>query len=404
VGDDGPIRVLHAIANLDVGGAQEVVRSLAPALARLGCDPVVVTLRDGPLRPLLEREGIPVLVIAGRSRSLVRDPRAGGELLRIRRELNEVVRSYGTQVVQTHLLRSLDFLMLTLSDSGHRPRIVWTFHNARLDLRSDQLPPGARFLATKRRAYRLLYRQASRRAAALVAVSAEVAASVQRDLQPAAGRLVTIPNGVAIGRYRAGASRTSLRASIGVPDGALLYTCVAKLYEQKGHAVLLAAFAEAAASKPGMHLALAGDGPLANELAGRAAASGVGDRIHLLGERSDVPQLLAASDAFVLPSLWEGMPMALLEAMAAGLPVVASRVSGTEEVLDGGESGLLVEPGDAQGLATALGRLATDGTLRARLGASASQRVEARYSVDVQARAHLDLYRRCLGTRTGRAA
>ncbi|MGH2383972.1 MAG: glycosyltransferase, partial [Candidatus Limnocylindria bacterium] len=160
------LRALHVISNLEVGGAQEVVRSLLPALRRAGADAAVATLRDGPLREPLEEAGIPVSVIPGRSRSLAGDPRALAELRRLYRDLARVVDDHGSVVVQTHLMRSLDFLALALRRRPSRPSVIWTFHNARLDLRADQLPGRRWLLRPKRAGYRGLYRRASRAAAA----------------------------------------------------------------------------------------------------------------------------------------------------------------------------------------------------------------------------------------------
>jgi len=393
-GDAGrPIRVLHVIANLDVGGAQEVVRSLVPRLKSEGCDPLVVALRDGPLRSDLERAGVPVRIVQGRRRSLAGDPRAITELLRIRSELAGIVRNQRVDVIQSHLLRSLDFLLLTLPRRSGTPRVVWTFHNARLDLRSDQLPRARWLLGLKRRAYRFLYRAASRRVAAMVAVSADVAAAIQRDFRPVRGRLVTIANGVDLDRYGHG-NRRQKRQSLGIPTGGPLAICVAKFSEQKGHRVLIDALTRGAGRAANLQLALVGTGPLHDAIASHVAQAGLADRVHLLGERRDVSDLLLASDLFVLPSLWEGLPMALLEAMAAGLPVIATAVSGTRDVVAGSESGgILVTAGDVEELCGALDRLASDAALRRSLGKAARRRVADHFSVAVQARAHADLYR-----------
>jgi glycosyltransferase involved in cell wall biosynthesis len=401
VPDDPQLRVLHVIGNLDVGGAQEVVRSLAPALAGCGVQASVLTLRDGPMREALEADGVRVHVVPGRRRSLVRDPRAWSELLRIRRDVTEVVERERADILQTHLLSSLDFLMLGVGTRRRRPSVIWTFHNARLDLRPDQLPAGDPTLGLKRRGYRLGYRSASRVAAALVAVSGEVGRSVASELHPAPGRLVVIPNGVQVDRYGEAGDRDAARDSLGVPRDAFLLICVAKLYEQKGHAVLLDAFAGLQAAE-GVHLVLVGDGPLRAQLAERVRDSSLQGRVHLGGIRDDIPSLLAASDAFVLPSLWEGLPMALLEAMASGLPIVASRVAGTEEVLAGTEAGTLVQPGDVDALAAALERVIGDAELRGRLGAAARERVAERYSVAAQAAAHAALYRDVMARRRRR--
>ncbi len=399
---DPTTRVLHVIGNLDVGGAQEVVRSLVPALAECGVQASVLSLRDGPLREPLEADGVRVHVAPGRRRSLVRDPRAAGELLRIRRDVTRAVVGERADIIQTHLLSSLDFLMLGVGTRSRRPSVIWTFHNARLDLRPDQLPAGDPTLGLKRRGYRFGYRSASRLAAALVAVSGEVGRSVTAELRPAPGRLVVIPNGVEVGRYGRAGDRDAVRDSLGVPRDAFLLACVAKLYEQKGHAVLLDAFERLQAAGE-VHLALLGEGPLRAQLAERIGAAGLEGRVHLAGIRADVPSVLAASDAFVLPSLWEGLPMALLEGMASGLPVVASRVAGTEEVLTGTDAGLMVEPGDAEALRVALERVIADGELRRRLGAAARERVAERYSVAAQAASHAQLYRDVVARRRRRA-
>ena len=393
----GTVRSLHVIGNLEVGGAQEVVRSLAPALAALGCTTAVVALRDGPMRAPLEQAGIRVRVIQGRSRSMLGDPRGIGELWRIRNDVARTATELGADVIQTHLLRSLDFLMLTIARRS-RLAVVWTFHNARLDLRPDQAPGGARLLGMKRRAYRALYHYLSRRSGAMVAVSSEVAAAIRRDLRPPRDRLVVIPNGVDVSRYPSPeGARATLRASLGVGPHELLITCVAKLYEQKGHRHLLEAFAETVAADERVRLAVVGDGPLRQEIAARIQELGIAPHVLLLGQRTDIADVLTASDVFVLPSLWEGLPMALLEAMAAGLPVIASRVSGTEEVLLDQDAGVLVEPGEVAPLARAMTLLAADAAARERLGEAARRRVVDAYSVEAQARAHLELYRRVTG-------
>ena len=387
------ISALHVIANLDVGGAQEVVRSLAPALNRLGCHTAVLALRDGPMRPLLEQEGVTVRVVAGRSRSLVRDPRAVAELWRIRGEVARFAAALDADLIQTHLLRSMDFLVLAAAPR-RRPAVIWTFHNARLDLRADQVPDGGRLLDMKRRGYRSLYHHLSRRAAAMVAVSSEVGSAVRTELRPAWGRLVVIPNGVDVARFPADTEADDVRRGLGVGSEELLVICVAKLYAQKGHATLLEAFAGASATDGRLRLALVGDGPLRDDLSAQIQRLGLAERVTLLGQRLDAARLVAASDLFVLPSLWEGLPMALLEAMASRKPVIASRVSGTDEVLTGGQHGVLVEPESVAELRDALLRLAADPALRQRLGDAGRARVESDFSVDVQARAHLDLYRR----------
>jgi glycosyltransferase involved in cell wall biosynthesis len=127
-----------------------------------------------------------------------------------------------------------------------------------------------------------------------------------------------------------------------------------------------------------------------------AAEAGIADRAHILGHRGDIPDLLAAADVYAMPSLWEGLPMALLEAMFAGKAIVASRASGIPEAIDEGKDGLLADPGDEVQLATALGRLITDANLRNRLGTAARARAEKEFSAAVMTEA----YERAYGIRT----
>jgi glycosyltransferase involved in cell wall biosynthesis len=150
----------------------------------------------------------------------------------------------------------------------------------------------------------------------------------------------------------------------------------ARLNAQKGHDALL----EAIVAVPDALFLLAGDGPDRERLEARAAELGVAERVRFLGRREDVPQLLAACDVFALPSLYDGSSLAVLEAMAAGRAVVSSAIGGTAELIEDGETGLLVPPGDPAALATALRRLIGDEELRSRIADRGRQRVETDFS------------------------
>jgi glycosyltransferase involved in cell wall biosynthesis len=175
-----------------------------------------------------------------------------------------------------------------------------------------------------------------------------------------------------------------------------LLLAVGNLYPVKGHIHLLEALALLTARYPTAHLAIAGRGALEPALRARATELGIARRVHLLGLRSDVPDLLAAADVYVLPSLSEGLPLSLLEAMFAGCPIVASPVGEVPDALAAGEAGLLVEPGDATGLAAAIGRLLDDPSLARLLGARAGLRAAARYGVSEMITRYTALYRQLL--------
>jgi glycosyltransferase involved in cell wall biosynthesis len=405
---DQPPGVLHVVANLDTGGAQEVVRTLVPALGMTGFRPVVATLRDGPLRAAIEESGVPVEVIAGRAHSLTAPHRALPELRRLRRDLAAVVARHRIAVIQTHLLRSLDFLVLSLRREPGVRGVLWTVHNARLDLRSDQVPSGAvqrALLGPKRAGYRTLYRTGARLGDGFVAVSDEVASSIVREIRPPADRITTIPNGVDTERYPAPVDRAAVRRELGVSDDTVLVLSIGKLMRQKGHQSLVDAMGLLDDRKA--VVAIAGEGELRGTIETQIADAGLGDRVRLLGLRRDAPQLLAAADAFVLPSLWEGLPMALLEAMASGLPVLATEVSGTSQVVEDGISGLLIPAADPARLAEGLRELLAVARSPERseaMGRAARDRVVARFGVRSQAEAHAALYRSILERPAARPA
>lgn len=183
-----------------------------------------------------------------------------------------------------------------------------------------------------------------------------------------------------------------LRAELGGGDRPLVLI-PARLDAQKGHRVLF----EAIPQVPEATFLLAGEGPEREALGALAAQLGIAERVRFLGRREDVPQLLAAADVFVLPSLYEGSSLAVLEAMAAGTPIVSSAIGGTDELIEDGRSGLLVAPGDVAGLAAALRRVLDDSGLREGLAARARERVEAGLTREQMAARVSGVYRELLG-------
>lgn len=194
----------------------------------------------------------------------------------------------------------------------------------------------------------------------------------------APGRLLTVPNGV---RPRGrGAGRSAARRALGLDDEQPVVMTVGRLTHVKGQRYLVAATPALSARAPGVAVVVIGEGPLRAELGSQAAALGVAGQVHLMGHRADARALLDAADVFVLPSRHEGMPLVAIEAMEAGLPVVATRVIGTEEVVDDGVTGILVPAEDAAALAVALADLLADPTRRAAYGAAGRRRYLAEFT------------------------
>jgi glycosyltransferase involved in cell wall biosynthesis len=189
------------------------------------------------------------------------------------------------------------------------------------------------------------------------------------------------------------AAPPGLREQLGAGGARPLVLTPARLDAQKGHRFLF----EAIAQVPDAVFALAGEGPEREPLEALAAQLGIGERVRFLGRREDVPQLLAACDVFALPSLYEGSSLAVLEAMAAGAPVVSSAIGGTDELIEDDSSGLLVPPGDSEALAAALRRLLGDPELRESLAARARERVERDLTRERMAARVTGVYRELLG-------
>lgn len=238
---------------------------------------------------------------------------------------------------------------------------------------------------------KLIYRRLVQRAVAIAPAVADQL--LEAGVPPA--RTVVIwdavePETLRLSQGEGGASRNALRAELGAgPDDLVLLT-MAALNRRKGLDVLLDALAACGTGGLRPKAWLCGSGGLQAEL--QAQIDRLGVDATLLGWREDVRELLHAADICLLPSRREGVGVAALEAMAAGRPVIASKVGGLGQAMEHEASGLFVPPGDVPALAAAIQRLAGDPGLRARLGAGAAKRVDERYSADLQAAAYLDLY------------
>lgn len=269
------------------------------------------------------------------------------------------------------------------------PRVLGTFHvDSTYDLDGRRGGPGYRFL--EQLSNRSLHRA--------IAVSAATKADWvgRTDLPP--GRVVAIHNGVDLGHFAPGGDRGAARRGLGLPnDGRLLIGGVGRLEPAKGFAHLVRALATLRDSRPRVDLALAGRGPLRDELGALAGELGIGDRVHFLGFCPDARRVYESSDVFCLPSECEALPYALLEAMAAGLPAVAARVGGVGEMVDHGATGYLVPRRDPAALATALRPLLEDAGLRERMGRAARRRAEDHFDQAACVARTIGVYREMLG-------
>jgi glycosyltransferase involved in cell wall biosynthesis len=367
-----PLKVLLVTTSLMRGGAETQVFLLARTLAARGHTVEVVTLRDPEAYgPELAALGIP-LVSLGMRRG-VPDPRALFALAR-------VVRRMRPDVVHAHMVHA-NLLARSARPLAWAPVLVSTAHN---------LVEGGRGLEL---AYRLTD--------PLGTLTTNVAqAAVDRYVRvgaaPAA-RIRRMPNGLDLAAFAPDPGRrTATRAALGA-DERFAWLTVGRLDVQKDYPTLLRAFA----ALPGDDVVwLVGEGPDRASLEAAAVAADVGDRVRFLGARSDVADLMAAADAFVLSSAWEGLPLVLLEAAAAELPAVVTDVGGNAEVVRHEETGLIVPARDPGALAAAMGRLrARPASERRAWGAAARAHVAASFDLQHVVDAWESLYRALLAPR-----
>ncbi len=240
---------------------------------------------------------------------------------------------------------------------------------------------------------------------AVITVSDHVRDTVLRSRLLGPDKVFTIPNGVrSAGPSDAAAARAMLLAELGGGSGRLIVGTVARLVWFKGLDVLVAAAAMVVKSCPESVFVVVGDGPLRAELERQAQALGVARSFVFLGERRDVARLLRAFDVFVLPSVSEGMPVTILEAMDAATPVIATRVGGVPELVDDGETGLLVPPRDPEALGAAILRLLESPRLRADMGERGRERVARHFSAERMVTSTDLLFRRLLTAKSGTAS
>jgi glycosyltransferase involved in cell wall biosynthesis len=372
--EPAPVRVLYLIDSLGPGGAEHLLAAYLPFLRRAGVVPTVVALQEQQGNPVARRiaaQGIPVAELG------IRRLRQRGAFARVR----EAIAAADPEVVHTQLEFSA-VLGIPAARLRGLPTVA-TLHTL------DAPPPRSRLALHFR-----LMAWALRRARRVIAVSEITRRHYLERARLRPERVVTIFNGIDPTTFQCGPEeRARARAEFGIPLDAPVLATVAVQREPKGIQHMLAALPQVAAAFPEVRYLLVGDGPYRPALEQQAAQLGIGERVVFAGSREDVARLLAAADIFVLPSLTEALPTVVAEAMAAGLPIVATTVGGIPEMVSHGEAALLVPPADPEALAAAVLRLLANPRQAAAMGRSGRRLVAERFDIRTQARALADDYR-----------
>jgi glycosyltransferase involved in cell wall biosynthesis len=349
-------RVVQLLASGSVGGAQGSVTDLMLRLDRSGFAVEAVSLTDGPAIDRMRRLDLPVTVLEEPD-----DQKAV-------RSLAAHLRERKADVLHAHMFRA-ELLGARAARMAGVPAVVATVHSSRIRSSSEISALAAENAFFDR----------------LIAPSESIAHKLRHEGRGAVP-ITVVPNGVDLDRFgahRSIAERTELRATIGIPADAFLIGVVARLEPEKGHRYLLAAWPEIVRAIPNAWLLLVGDGSLGSVLRAQATSSPApaGERVIFAGGQTDMAAWTRALDLAILPSIREAQGIALLEAMAAGVPVVASAVGGIPETIRDRVDGLLVPPANPDAQAAAVIRLSQDVGLRRDLALAGRRRVEDRFDI-----------------------
>lgn len=366
------MNVLHVVDSLERGGLERVVTDIAIAQRRRGDGAAVFSLNPtGGFAHELLAAGVPV-ILGGKTR---------GFDLKVARALRRCVNELGIQVVHAHNFVPNYYSAVALWGL-RRALLVGTCHDMGQRLANRRLCTVWRWSLRHTRGLAMVGQQVFDR-------------YVGSGLVPASKAAVVL-NAIPLERFPLhGAQRLQARAALGLPADAPVIGCVGRLVALKNHRIVLEVLPAMLRQWPDLRFALIGSGALEPALRAQAESLGVSGQVVFAGARADVAQLLPALDVFLLPSLTEGLSIALLEAAAAALPIVATAVGGNPEIVRHGETGLLVPPADGVALREAVSELLADPQARQALGRRAREWVERNASIDALCGAYDAFYRRC---------
>jgi len=365
--------VMHVVLNLMPGGTERLVVEFARR-TRAAVRPVVCCLEArGPLAEELDRIGVPVVELHRRPGFR---PTLGAQVAAAARE-------FGAALLHCHQYSPFVYGLLA-ARVERRLRVVFTEHG-----RATDAP------ATLKR--RVANRMLGRLPASIFAVSEALRDAMVSEGFPES-RVAVIHNGIEVGGRPTAAERAALREQLGIPGDALVFGTVARFDPVKDLASLVEAFSRTRAAAPHGHLLLVGDGSEREALLRQVTEAGLAGSVTFAGFRDDARRLLAALDVYVNSSIYEGIPLTVLEAMAASLPVAATAVGGTSEVV-GRDTGLLVPARDTEGLTAAMQALAASPARRATLGERGRERVALLFSIERMVTRYLAAYEAALTDR-----
>ena len=368
-----PVKILLITHDLNIGGLQRVVTDIALNLAPTRYAVGVLALREGgPFEKDLLEAGIPVYKL----------PVSQGRVDYFAFwKIRQLIVKLAPDIIHTH--NTQPFIEGTLAAMlAGRPVVVHTDHGR-------QFPD--------KRRYMWMEWLASKAVAGIISVSNDNKASLVKHEHISADKISVIPNGIDNKKYQPKVNGRLKRAALGLePDAWPVLGWCGRMSPEKGLSVLLRSLPDVVRQYPRVRLLLMGDGTLRKELEDQAEQEGVASHVRFLGARADVPEVLQLLDLFVLPSLREGLPLVLLEAMAAGIPIVATDVGGNHQAVTDGVTGYLVPSENPAALARAINQLLDDDTTRRRFSSEAQRRFAEQFTISRMVERYDEVYRQCL--------
>lgn len=366
--DRAPATVAQIVLSLDRGGLETMAVDLAIGLKRRGVRPVMIALDEGGvLEANLKTAEIEYVILNGRR---FKDPK-------FHLNVADHLRRVGARIVHTHMFAPLFHSLPGLTLAGIS-RVVHTEHSFEY--------------LESRPSLRRVLRWMSRTTRAFTLVGERMLPFYTDIVRVAPKRLQVIANGIDPERYRPTIEQGHLRSELGIPVDAFVAGSAGRLAPEKNYQMLVRAAAQCRNSGTSVHVVLFGEGSERAALASQARELGVESSVSFLGWRTDLHRTLGALDVFVLTSESEGLPLALLEAMATGLPIVSTPVGDIPCVVKEDHTGYFVPTGDSSALATRLRRLAADASTRRSMGNLARQVIIDRHSHDVMVGRYMTAY------------
>jgi L-malate glycosyltransferase len=339
-----------------MGGSERVVYDLARKLDRTAFKVIIIGFSDGPIRRLYEEMGVPIFALSKKKKSK----------LGLVRDIRRILIQEQVDLVNPHHFGP--FLYASLARAGLGTKMIYTEHS---QWQLEELT------LVEKAINRILLAKAD----AIIAISGQIRDYYLKKLFLKPQKVHLISNGIDL-EFIAGGDGIGLRRSFGIKQQERVIGIVANLRPEKNHRLLLSAFSQMTKERDGIRLLIVGADCMEGEVQRFAGQTGVGDKILFLGRRDDIRDLLSIIDVFCLPSIHEGLPLTILEAMAAGVPVVGSDVMGINEVITHGSNGLLFPAGNEEKLAETLTQIITDESMRDRLSSVGRDFVGHNYALN----------------------